>query len=41
MRERERQNAGSNLEASVPAHVKEARGLCPRIIVRMEERGEI
>lgn len=38
--ERKRQNTGSSLEAPVPAQVKEARGLDPSLIVKMEERGE-
>ena len=37
-RERERQNKGSSLEPPVPAQVKEARGLDPSLIVKMEER---
>lgn len=38
--ERKRQNTGSSLEAPVPAQVKEAMGLDPSLIVKMEERGE-
>lgn len=32
---------GSSQQSHVSVHVREARSLCPSIIVRVEERGEI